>query len=102
MSKRDELIVSVLTLFLAVPVIIFHGLVIALYWEWFVIPTFSVDPISIPAALGLSSLIHYATYQPTWVKEDNDDGKLILRKLVTMTTRPLWALAFGWIYTLFM
>ena len=37
------------------------GLLISVYWKWFIIPIFSVKPITIPQSLGLSLFISLFT-----------------------------------------
>jgi hypothetical protein len=37
--------------------LIFTGLLISLYWKWFIIPIFGVKPITISQGLGLSLFI---------------------------------------------
>ena len=38
-------------------VLILTGILISLYWKWFIIPIFNVKPITIPQGLGLSLFI---------------------------------------------
>lgn len=73
---------------------IVNGYVFSILWGWFVVPTFGLAPLSIPAAIGLAMCVSYLTY-------DYNDAKDPDRKwwtpMVVMIARPVIALSFGFI-----
>lgn len=90
---------SLLAILLSIPVAVFRGLVLVQYWHWFVMPTFHGAPdLRIPVALGIASLLQYATVMPT-VKQDDDKGPWYTLILSVLTA--LFVLALGWLFHLF-
>jgi len=96
------------TIFGIVGGIILNALVFIKLWEWFIIPVFNVNSITIPQSIGLTLFLSYLTY-----KYENDDenktttdNKQIKKMLYVyygkVFGRALGALLFGWIITLFM
>jgi len=74
------------------------GFVLVKVWAWFVVTTFSVHPLRIPQALGLSLIAHYATSSTTDAKEKCSTGEAIGMSIIA----PLMVLFIGWIYHLFL
>ena len=72
-----------------------NGWVLSVLWRWFVMPTFGVAAISIPAAIGLSMVIHYITYQP--VHDPRDTREKLIEALVFLFFKPAIALSFGYV-----
>ena len=52
-----------IALLLIIPLILYRGWVLALGWAWFMVPTFALPALSIPAALGISGLLSFTTFQ---------------------------------------
>lgn len=79
---------------------ILQGLVLSALWGWFVVPTFGLAPLSIPAAIGLGLILAFTTHQRNLAKEDKKDSAGTV--IVNIVLHPLIVLAFGWIVSLFM
>jgi cytochrome bd-type quinol oxidase subunit 1 len=84
--------------------ITFSGYALSVLWDWFVAVTFGVESLSIPAAIGLSLIINYITYQYNEQESDSSIsqserlGKAVFMAMI----RPSLALLTGWIVTMFM
>ena len=77
---------------------IVNGWALTLLWAWFVVATFDVRPLSIPAAIGLSLVVGYLTYQfKPDTKEDKEKsfGHRLAEAWVIGVTKPLFALLIG-------
>lgn len=56
----------IVALLLSVLSTILHGWVLSILWGWFIVPTFSAPPLSIPLAVGISVMIGaFNTRYPT-------------------------------------
>ena len=99
-------IVLVLGFFgILIPAVLLNGLVFHKWWEWFIVPAFNVDMISYVTSLSLAMLVGYLTWQnakPDLGDEEDGPGKLLAKTFGIAFLRPLFALLFGWILTLFM
>jgi hypothetical protein len=81
-----------------------NGWALSLLWAWFIIPTFELPKLSIPAAIGLSMVVAYLTYQ---VRNNKDEEKekyweSLVRGGLTTTTKALFALLFGAVVKMWM
>ena len=86
--------IGVITVF--VLTMILQGFVLKVLWAWFVVPTFQLPGLTIPAALGLSMVTSYLTHQY------HKDERSIEEQMVYAVNECLLALAIGWIIHLFM
>ena len=83
---------------LMVPAAIWSGWVLAQLWGWFMVPTFDAPDLPIAAAIGISALVSFITYQtPARPKETEGMTSTFVAALGDMFIRPLFALLFGWI-----
>lgn len=71
-----------------------NGYVLSILWGWFVVPTFGLAPLSIPAAIGLAMVVHYLTYNYNDAKDP--DCKWWIPVTVTVV-RSVIALILGFI-----
>ncbi len=78
---------------------VWSGLVLSILWGWFAVPTFGLPPLSIPAAIGVSMIASYLTYQYGLKAEDDKDAT---KALMNVALRPLVALMVGWVVHQFM
>lgn len=80
------------------------GYVASLMWAWFVVPTFHLPILSIPAAIGLSYVV--ATITPAHVsnciKEKESETKMVATSIATAFFYPLFLLGLGAIVRMFM
>lgn len=82
--------------FIAVAAVI-RGFVLSTLWQWFVIPTFGLAPLSIPVAIGIGLILSFTTHQSM-----DESSKNKSEKLFDAIVNPLIVLLIGWIITLFM
>jgi hypothetical protein len=84
---------------LMIPVsIVVNGLLLRLFWGWFVVPL-GLAPIGIAHALGISVLVAMLTYEYTREPEDGRSTKEVVSSaLLRAVVRPLVLLAMGSIY----
>jgi len=97
-STTSSLIFSVL----AVPVLIFglcivRSYVISTLWGWYVVPFFSMQPMPMVIAFGLSLMISYLT-----PFNHTADTRTSSAKIQYAIYQPLVAILLGYIGTLFM
>ena len=76
--------------------IVINGFVIQHLWGWFVVTTFALAPLSIPAAIGIALVAHYVTWN--YSGEHNVGSPMI----TTLMIRPGVVLLTGYIVHLFM
>lgn len=85
---------------------ILNGWILSVLWRWFIVHL-GVQPISVPAAIGIAIVAGFLTRQ-IWEKHCTDDrtsdDKIIdsIAYLVTSIAYPLIALGIGWIVKSFM
>lgn len=77
--------------------VLWSGFALSNLWAWFVVSTFGVPPLSIPAAIGLSLIISYLTRQKTSIDKSKETIELIIESVMWMAFRPAAALGIGWI-----
>jgi len=93
------------TVFILVFGQILSGFAFATLWEWFVVPQFECKPLTIPIAIGLSSVASYLTHQMS-SKEfdqefDQEYGDLLLKAFSYSICKPIVALTIGYFVKLF-
>jgi hypothetical protein len=71
--------------------VIVQGWILAIMWKWFVIPTFHLPALSIPAAMGLT-LIVAMLWNPKF-----GDEKDIVNQIWVSYAIPVVCLIFGWL-----
>ncbi|MDP3994695.1 MAG: hypothetical protein Q8P91_02605 [bacterium] len=76
--------------------VVLQGFALKILWAWFVVPTFQLPGLSIPAALGLSMVASYLTHQY------NKDERSVDGQIVYPAFECLLVLVIGWIIHLFM
>lgn len=69
--------VLILTL-IAIPALIWNGYVLKVLWSWFVVPAFSVRPLSLVTATGLVLIVHFLAYQPETAKTESKPAWMLL------------------------
>lgn len=77
-----------------------NGYVLWQYWEWFVVSSFGVNQISMPAAIGVSTLLSYVSGQYT-KHENAKKGEIDRIFLSYLLARPVLALAIGYVVSRF-
>lgn len=75
---------------------IVSGWALAKLWAWFIVRTFDLPPLSIPAAIGFALVINYLTEHPTANKKDDRAwSEVLLYAVVLAIFRPAFALGIG-------
>lgn len=75
-----------------VPSILLRGWALKTLWLWFIVPTFAVNPISIPAAYGMAIVTSLLIpFRP------DDGGQDVWKNIMTSLIYPPIAVAFGWV-----
>jgi hypothetical protein len=100
MSKDNETSVAGLLflLFVICPLtIMLNGYAISVLWGWFIVTTFGLVALSVPQAIGMSLMVSYLTHH-SLQKDEHSTGE----KIAIAILKPILALGFGWIITLFM
>ena len=87
--------------FLTLPLLyILNGWVLSILWEWFVVSTFEISPLTIPEAIGLAALVSFLTcsYQSGEPGQTNEERiRRIIESICYSIARPLVVLILGWI-----
>lgn len=108
LRKEEEMtrtfIVLCILAILSLPFLIaLDGFAIATLWRWFVVPTFHLPTLSVPVALGLATIVRYATSaHEDKGDEEEDKGKRLLTLWGKSLGKPVFALLFGRILLWFM
>ncbi len=79
---------------------IVNGYALSVLWEWFIVPLFSADKLTIPTAMSLCLIMSLLTNQEA-VDETELTWDIIEPKLTKAFLKPLIALAFGYLYLQF-
>lgn len=81
---------------------ILNGWALSLLWTWFVVPTFDCAVLTIPAAIGIASVVRYLTNRIERKKEQQPFGEMLAQGFIIATIKPMLALAFGLVVRCFM
>jgi len=76
---------------------VLNGFVLTVLWRWFVVETFGLKSLTIPQALGIALVIGFLTSHYS-----GEDKRSILEKAIYVVLAPLFFLAIGFVYHLFM
>lgn len=85
-----------------------NGYVLSVLWSWFIVTTFNVPALSIPAALGLETIVKLLTIREPesgWGSKYSSDLNLkdLLKSLTgEAIAAPIILYAIGWFFHLFM
>jgi uncharacterized membrane protein len=74
---------------------VIHGWVLTCLWEWFVIPIFHLDPLSIKMAIGLSLVV--GLFRGNVSTSDKDDNTSPTVKMGIHLAAPFLTLLIGWL-----
>jgi len=81
---------------------IFNGWVLSKLWGWFMVPTFGLPALALPAAIGVAIVIAYLTHQYIDTPEGSDLWESIIKATLHSIWYPLLILAMGWCVQQFM
>lgn len=88
----------------AVCSVLLNGWAFATLWDWFVVPTFGLIQLSIPAAIGIASIVSLLTDHSvsTDKYKDGSRGEILGGLIGHCIVKPLLAVVFGWIIKMWM
>ncbi len=90
------------TIILMVYAAMLNGWALAKLWSWFIVKTFELPALSIPAAIGLSMVVGYLTHQMSDKKNEDEYLETLVKGAVVATVKPIFALLFGAIVKLWL
>lgn len=104
MSKFSKTLLVIITL---IVLSILSAFVLYKYWQWFIIPIFGLNQITLVEALGLMSLISYfklTSQKNNNVQEKTDDEfwNVFNDEVSFFISSFIVMLSFGWLLQLFM
>jgi hypothetical protein len=82
----------------------YHGFVLTKLWAWFVVPTFALPYLSLPAAIGISVIVGFLSHSGSLKTDDDSDslGELMLKTTVMAALTPSFSLLAGYIVSRYM
>ena len=83
------------TIILMVYAAMLNGWALAKLWSWFIVTTFDLPALSIPAAIGLAMVVSYLTQRLDDKKSEDAYWEILVKGAVAATLKPLFALLFG-------
>lgn len=78
------------------------GFVFQTLWGWFIVPTFTMQPMTLIQAIGISFFISYIKRNLDKENDDEFSMEFVVKGLVISVVMALLILGLGWIITLFM
>lgn len=83
-----------------VAMMMWRAYVLTVLWSWFIVATFAVPALSVPAAIGL--FITVAMFRNRKKENSADEKESIGEQLAIQALIPLLLLGMGWIVKMFM
>lgn len=75
---------------------IWRGYVLSILWGWFIVTAFGAKPLTIAAAIGVSCVVSFMTYQfHASPKETKGGSAIIAEGIGTAFIHPFFALIVG-------
>ena len=105
MEKETENLLGliVFSILLVISAVI-TGFVLSVLWRWFIIPIFSLPPLSIPQATGIAIIVEFLTTYQDQRQGEDDKGltEKIIKSLFYAICYPMIILGLGWVIQLFL
>lgn len=76
------------------------GFVLQTLWGWFIVPTFTMQPLTLTQAIGISFFINYLKMDLG--KDYEFSMEFVLRVLIATIVMSLLVLSLGWVISLLM
>jgi len=81
---------------------LYDGFILMKCWAWFIIPTFGLPVLSMPAAIGICLIVAFLTHQKeTEDSHKSDEEKLIDKLSYGLSTNTV-LFAIAWVVHLFL
>lgn len=97
-----SLLIIFITVCVTAALLILEGLILTKLWTWFVVPTFGLPMLSIPAAIGICLIMAFLTHQQTTQLKSGNDLNDAFRAWGFSLFMMLLIFFIGWVVTLFM
>lgn len=81
---------------------IWRGYVFSILWGWFAVPIFGLPVLSIPAAIGIATLVSFLVWQHQHHEDSRPDGQKFASAAGMVIFYPAASLLVGWVVTLFL
>ena len=81
---------------------ILRGYTLSIMWGWFIVTTFAIVPISVPAAIGINILAALFTKTPKRIDKDKSREDDVMYNIIVSMLWSVIALAVGYAVTKFM
>jgi hypothetical protein len=103
-SKMETFGKSVLVIIGLLAVTMLRGATLMKLWEWFVLPQFDVLALNLPTAIGIGFIASFLTTKHDKSNKDDKpwDWDEMGKRITAVMVSCLYALAFGWMVSLFM
>lgn len=105
-SKQSSCLILFLFVITVAGGFIMNGWVLSVLWGWFVVPLFNIAPLTIPYAIGISTIFAMFVSKNKTMKDDkkygSDDLPKIIESIAYVFLTPLIVLFIGYIVTLFL
>lgn len=90
------------TIILMVYAAMMNGWALSKLWSWFIVTTFGLPALTIPAAIGLAMVVSYLTTKLDDKKSEDKYWETLVKGAVISTIKPLFVLGFGAIVKLWL
>lgn len=95
-------IVSPIVFLVGLPYLLYKAWVITILWKWFVMPVFSLPPLSLGYAAGLLLMFYFLTASASGMRPKAKYSKEeAVSEMVWSFIGPTASLAAGWVLSLF-
>jgi len=74
---------------------VFNGWALSLLWSWFIVTTFGLPPLSVPAAIGIATLFSHLAFRVGDENKEESYVTALARVAITATVKPLLTLGLG-------
>ena len=81
---------------------IITGYVFQTLWEWFIVPTFTMQSLTLVQAIGISFFINYLKMNLDKKDDKEFSMELVFKSLAMSIVMSLFVFGIGWTITLFM
>lgn len=80
---------------------ILNGYALSVLWRWFIVETFGLPLLTIPTAIGVALVVSYLTVHLSNEEDKRSATEKLFSGIAWAITKPLFALAIGWVVVKF-
>lgn len=81
---------------------LWRGFVLHILWGWFMVPIFGLPALSVVAAIGVSLVVSFMTFQYVYAKDDRETAAKIGSVFGITVLYPALVLGIGYVVKSFM